>query len=198
MTASTGWGQLYRDHVAALGALATDLTDDELALVVPATPAWTIHDVLAHLAGGAADSVTGRMDGAPRPEWTARHVGEREAIAVADLVAELESNAPAVSAAADEAQTPAIVWDVAVHHADLHEALGKNRLDASYWQPVVDMVGPMRAPDLVGSVDPYELFRGAFSRRSVTQISGWGVDAEAAAAVGIFGPRDDDQPVPTS
>ena len=48
----TDWGALYREHVGAVCALATDLTADELAREVPATPAWTVHDVIAHLAGG--------------------------------------------------------------------------------------------------------------------------------------------------
>ena len=47
----TDWAQLYQDNVAAVTALATDLDDDELATTVPATPAWTVRDVIAHMAG---------------------------------------------------------------------------------------------------------------------------------------------------
>ncbi len=45
---------------------------------------------------------------------------------------------------------------------------------------------------------PYELFRAVFSRRSRAQMAGWGtaLTAEELDDVGIFGPRDDDQPVP--
>ncbi len=192
----TDWGQLYRDHVTALGALADDLTDAQRAATVPATPAWTVHDLLAHLAGGAADVVTGRMDDAPGPEWTARHVGERAQLPVDELVHELQTNADAVAHSTVDNPRPAIVWDIAVHHADLHEALGLGRLPDHLWTPVVDAVAPQRVPDLIGTVEPYELFRALFSRRSRAQLRAAGLGDDAVAAVGIFGPRDDDQPVP--
>ncbi|MDO9456247.1 maleylpyruvate isomerase N-terminal domain-containing protein [Nocardioides sp.] len=192
----TDWAVLYRDHVAAVGALAGDLSDEQLASTVPGTPAWTVRDLLAHLAGGAADSVTGRMDDAPSPEWTARHVGERAHLPVGALVEELETNADAVAHSTVDNPRPAIVWDIAVHHADLHEALGHGRLPDHLWTPVLDMVAPMKAPDLVGTVEPYELFRGIFSRRSRAQMQAWGIDDDGIESVCIFGPRDDDQPVP--
>jgi hypothetical protein len=93
----TDWGALYREHVADVSALAGDLSDEQLAMLVPATPTWTVHEVLAHLAGGASDAVTGRMDGAPSPEWTSRHVSERARLPVADLLAELQSHQDAVA-----------------------------------------------------------------------------------------------------
>jgi len=34
----TDWGALYRDNVAAVSALAGDLTDEQLAATVPGTP----------------------------------------------------------------------------------------------------------------------------------------------------------------
>lgn len=191
----TDWGDLYRDHVTALSALATDLSDDVLAQVVPATPAWRVQDVLAHLAGGAADATTGRMDGAPGPEWTARHVAERSPLPVATLLDELRTNQDGIAASTIDNPRPAMVWDIAVHHADLHEALGLGRMPDRLWEPVVLMVGAWRAPDLVDKVDSYELFRGVFSRRSRAQIQGWDVGADPEQLC-IFGARDDDQPVP--
>jgi uncharacterized protein (TIGR03083 family) len=193
----TDWGELYRDHVTAISQVAGDLSDEQLATTVPATPAWTVRDVLAHLAGGASDNVTGRLDDAPGPAWTARHVAERADLPVPVLVAELRTNADAVAATTVDNPRPGVVWDVAVHHADLHEALGLHRLPDPLWIPVLDMVGPWWAPDLIGTVEPYELFRGVFSRRSRTQVRAWGLDDDAVEAVGVFGPRDDDQPVPS-
>jgi hypothetical protein len=194
----TDWGALYREHVADVSAFASDLDDVALARPVPGTPSWTVKDVVAHLAGGAADSVDGRMDDAPGPAWTARHVAERRHLPVAELVAELHAHQDAVSHAAADTPTPAIVWDIAVHHADLHEAFGKPVLAEHLWQPVVEMLGPMRAPELVGAVPPYELFRGLFSRRSRDQMRAWdpSLSEERLAEIPIFGARDDDQPVP--
>lgn len=196
----TDWGALYRDHVSAVSKLAVDLTDEQLRTTVPGTPAWTVHDVLAHLAGGPADAVTGRMDGAPGPEWSARHVGERRDLPVPDLVSELRSHQDAIAESAAENPRPAIVWDIAVHHADLHEALGRPVLPDRLWQPVVAVAAPMKfgAAGVPEEVDAYELFRAIFSRRSRTQMQAWGLplSAEQLDELCIFGPREDDQPVP--
>lgn len=208
----TDWAQLYRDHVDAVGALATDLTDDELATVVPATPAWTVREVIAHMAGGPADSLSGRMDGAPSPQWSDRHVSERIGLPVDALVAELSGNVDAIAASVEGTDRPATVWDITVHHADLHEALGRGEMAAPMWQPVLDGVAPYKlgeqavtvyageaaygggGPEV--TVPPYELFRALFSRRSRGQIAAWAGDAVDADQVCVFGARDDDQPVP--
>lgn len=197
---TTDWGALYRDHVAAVSALAEDLTDEQLATTVPGTPAWSVRDVLAHLAGGPSDAVTGRMDGAPGPEWTARHVGERVGFPVPELVAELQSHQDAIAESTVDNPRPAIVWDIAVHHADLHEALGRPMLAGDLWEPVLAHVAPMKfgTAGVPPDVDGYELFRAIFSRRSRAQMQAWGLplSPEQLDELCIFGPREDDQPLP--
>jgi uncharacterized protein (TIGR03083 family) len=209
------WAGLYRDNVAAVTTLVEDLTDDELATTVPATPAWTVRDVVAHLAGCPADVVTGRMDGAPTPEWAARHVSERIGLAVADLLAELQERQEALLAAVADSPRPAPIWDIAVHHADLREALGRSELAPHLWRPVLDAAAQMMlgerpvtvrtGPDddsVYGgggvelTVPAYELFRAVFSRRSRAQIAAWAGDSITADDLCVFGARDDDQPVP--
>lgn len=193
----SNWGTLYRDNVSALVELAPTLSEEQLASPVPATPDWTVHRLLAHLAGVSADAVAGRMDGAPGPEWTSRHVAERQDLPAPALVAELEGNAGAIAASIEGERFPAAVFDIAAHHADLHEALDLHRMPERLWRPVVDAHGPHRAPDLMGTAPDYEVFRILFSRRSRQQIRAWGVlDDEAVEKVGVFGARDDDQPVP--
>jgi len=197
---TTDWGDLYREHVSAVSALAGGLSDDQLRSSVPASPAWTVHDVLAHLAGVCSDTVTGRTDGAPAPEWTARHVAERAELSVADLTAELRSHQDAIVATTVDNPRPAIVWDIAVHHTDLHEALGLGEPPERMWRPVVAAVAPMKfgAAAIPDDVEPYELFRALFSRRSRSQMQAWGLplSPEQLDELCIFGPRDDDQPVP--
>jgi uncharacterized protein (TIGR03083 family) len=194
------WGDLYRANVAAIARLTTDLDDDALAATVPGSPAWTVRDVLAHLAGGAADSLAGRMEGAPGPEWTARHVAERRGRPVAELTGELQANQDAIAETAVANPRPAIVWDVAVHHADLHEALGLGVPPEEMWSPVLAAVAPMKfgATQLPAEIDEYELFRAIFSRRSRTQMQAWGLplSPDQLDDLCIFGPREDDQPVP--
>lgn len=46
---------IYRNARGRIATLAGGLTDDQLRMPVPATPGWSVHEVLAHLTGGAAD-----------------------------------------------------------------------------------------------------------------------------------------------
>jgi uncharacterized protein (TIGR03083 family) len=196
----TDWGALYRANVASLTALAGDLDDETLATTVPATPAWTVRDVLAHVAGGAADAVSGRMDGAPGPGWTARHVSERQGSPATVLTDELAAHRDAIATSTVDNPRPAIVWDIAVHHADLHETLGRGALREELWAPVLGQVAAWKfgAAGVPANVDGYELFRGLFSRRSRTQMQAWGLplSPEQLDELCVFGPREDDQPVP--
>ena len=193
----TDWGQLYRDHVDAVAALAPTLTQDQLATRVPATPAWTVHEVVAHMAGCPVDFLTGRMDGAGSPDWTERQVAERRARPVAELLAEIRANEDAAVESVADNPRPPMVWDLVVHHADLHEALGLDPMPEPLWKPVADALAG-RAPELAAAVPPYEFFRATFSRRSRGQMQAWGtgLSAEQLDEVCIFGPREDDQPVP--
>lgn len=210
----TDWGLVYADCVDATARVAESLSDDELTRPVPATPDWTVRDVLGHAAGAPADALAGRMDGAPSPAWTARHVAERADRTVAELLAELRAGVADVAEMVEGAERPALVWDKAVHLADLHEALGLGVAPDATWRPVVDNLAAGRLAHLPvtlrcgdatygaggpeAEVSPYELFRAVFSRRSRGQLRSWAGDAsdEQLDAIGIFGPREDDQPVP--
>jgi len=79
---------VYRDARGRLTRLVGALTGEQLRTPVPATSAWTVHELVAHLVGGAADTASGRLDGAPGDEWTARHVAERRQRPVGELLAE--------------------------------------------------------------------------------------------------------------
>ena len=141
------------------------------------------------------------MDGAPSDAWTARHVSERAARSAEELVAELQGSVDDVIGTLEGNDSPGLVWNVAVHHADLHEALGKGAPPEQMWRPVLESIAPRmlgESAEAVDDVPDYELFRAIFSRRSRTQMTGWGTALDPATLDGlcIFGPRDDDQPVP--
>ncbi|MEB3069145.1 maleylpyruvate isomerase family mycothiol-dependent enzyme [[Mycobacterium] vasticus] len=190
----------YRNARARITALAAGLTDDQLATGVPATPGWTVHELLAHLAGGAADAKANRLDGAPEASWTARHVAERRTRPVAELMAEWEADAPVVEAAlvGQKFVGPNLAADAICHEADLHEALGLDRTDREHWQPLLDVMGNLPGrrlrdtatlliSDELGQqwrcgtgetvftlrADGYELMRALFTRRSRRQIAAW-------------------------
>ncbi|NDJ90618.1 maleylpyruvate isomerase family mycothiol-dependent enzyme [Mycolicibacter kumamotonensis] len=220
--------EIYRAARGRIKALAAELGDHQLRTPVPAAPGWTVHDVLAHLAGGAADVSAGRLDGAPSDSWTSRHVAERRGRPVDALLAEWEHAAPAVESTLPEQPAgPNLAADAICHEADLHEALGLPRTRREHWQPFLDVMGyfPGRRlgdtatlviTDELGRqwrcgsgesvwhlrADGYELLRGLFSRRSRRQIAGWDWSPQPPSRLvdgfGAFGHRDDDQPVPSA
>ena len=195
----TNWAQLYRECNSGAIALVESLTPEQLDARVPATPDWSLHQLAAHLAGEASDAVTGRMDGAPSPAWTARHVAEREGRTAGELAAEMRETEAAVIVAMAGNERPALIWDRSVHLADLYEALGLGRPAEERWLPLYEAVGPWRLADLPTiDASPYELVRAVFSRRSRAQIRAWNPDLTDSQieSIGVFGTRDDDQPVP--
>ncbi len=215
LSPTNDWGQVYADCVAALAVAAERLTSAQLATAVPATPEWTVHDLLAHSAGAPVDALSGRMDGAPTPAWTGRHVAERADSSVAELVAEMRGTVDDIADSVRDNPRPALVWDKAVHLADLHEALGLGAPAEQTWVGVLDSVADWRLAELPltvrsgdrtwgaggdeAVVTPYELFRALFSRRSRAQIRAWAGAVptdDQLDAVPVFGPREDDQPQP--
>jgi hypothetical protein len=109
--------------------------------------------------------------------------------AVDGVVATLEGN-----------DRPALVWNAAVHHADLHEALGKGAPPDHMWRPVVASIRPSLGEHAgaFAGVSDYELFRAFFPRRSRAQTAAWGtgLDQETLDGISIFGARHDEQPTP--
>lgn len=193
--------EAYRDARLRVRDVAAALGNEQLQAQVPATPKWSVHELLAHLVGAAADAAGGRLNGASGDEWTARHVGERRHRPVDELLAEWHQVGPEVesSLAGQHFLGPGPAPDIICHEADLREALGLSRADREHWQrPFLEMMMLLlgqrlqHAPTVLirdehgqewrcGSGQPatllhadgYELLRAMFSRRSRRQISAW-------------------------
>lgn len=191
---------IYRKARARVADLAATLSNEQLQAPVPATPRWTAHELLAHLVGCAADAASGRVDGAPGDQWTARHVEERRRHSVGELLVEWEGVGLAAESTLTEEQIfgPNMAADVICHEADLHEALGLPRVDREHWQPFLEvMMLYLRRqlrygttvlirddeghqwscgsgePTTLLRADGYELLRATHSRRSRRQIAAW-------------------------
>lgn len=131
----------YHHARTRIAALAGTLSDHQLRTPVPATPGWTIHQLLAHLVGGAADAAAGRIDNAGSQQWTARHVAERQQDPIETLLTEWDHVGPAVEAqlTGRRFSGPNLAADLICHEADLHEALGLPRVDRAHWHhPYLD------------------------------------------------------------
>jgi uncharacterized protein (TIGR03083 family) len=190
----------YRSARARVSELAATLSDEQRRVQVPATPRWTVHELLAHLVGCASDAVSGRLDGVTSDQWTARHVRERRSNSIEELMDEWDRIGAAADATLSDEQLygPNLAIDTICHESDLHEALGLPRVDREHWQPFLDVTMLYLGRQLrrgttllivddqdqqwsCGSGEPmtllradgYELLRANLSRRSLNQIGDW-------------------------
>ena len=131
----------YDDGRRAVRAMVEDLSEDQLALIVPACPEWTVRGLVAHLVGIARDTADGAyFPGAvdawrdtslatAREEWTAGHVAAGTGWDRDDLLRALEDAGSRVVSALRAGldgprwQLTAPVADISVHLHDLAEAL---------------------------------------------------------------------------
>jgi uncharacterized protein (TIGR03083 family) len=195
--------EAYRRLHGRVVGLVAGLDDATLAASVPATPAWSVHDVVAHLAGVTTDVVAGRVEGAGTDPWTAVQVGDRRGATLAGLLDEWEGNlAPLgdIIAALPPEITGQIVFDAATHEHDLRHALGSvgdqssDAVDVAFWW-VCQASAARQAGGLAletehgthafGPGEPvarvraprFELLRAVTGRRSIGQIAAFDWDA---------------------
>lgn len=123
--------QQYADLWTSAQARVLDLLDgaDEAAATtaVPATPGWSVRDVVSHAVGVAADVVAGTVDPAISQEWTQGHVDQRAGASLAEILDEWRALTPRVLALMPDAPVAAatsLVVDLTTHEQDLRGALG--------------------------------------------------------------------------
>jgi uncharacterized protein (TIGR03083 family) len=109
--------------------MAPDLDADALATSVPATPAWTVKDVYAHVAGVCADILDGHMKGILDENATQRQVDERAHLDLPQVCQEWADRVEAfekklADPAGARLHTPAAV-DLWTHEQDIRAALGR-------------------------------------------------------------------------
>lgn len=141
-----GIGSLYDAARAELGAQVATLPAHTLAQRVPATPDWSIHDVIAHLASIATGLATGDYPsswfaGVGEPaaiselnDWTHRHVAARRSASTAQVIDEWESGAARIRPWLIEGheRPPSVLpfaeyvllTDLTAHRCDVQVALG--------------------------------------------------------------------------
>ncbi len=209
---------LYRESRERIGALVPTIPDDTLP--VPATPGWSVHDVVAHLVGAAQDAARNVIpEDGPTPAWTAGHVERGRHLATSELLARWEKAAPYVDELLDRMPIWPFVFDVTSHEHDLRGAvgdsshrdvtgvvLGAKLLIGSLQVPaplrVVTQthdltVGPPAGDDgpVVLRTTDFEAFRWRLGRRSAAQLRAmdWSGDPEPfLPSLCIFGPAEQD------
>jgi uncharacterized protein (TIGR03083 family) len=122
----TDVGAAYAAGRHRLTELVEDLDDDAAAATVPCCPAWSVHDVIAHLTGVCADVLAGRIDGVGTDPWTDAQIVARRDLPLKDVVVEWNEVAPAVEAMAGAFGAAGFQWvgDQVIHEHDVRGALG--------------------------------------------------------------------------
>lgn len=146
-------GDLYAASHSRIVELVDRLDDDT---PVPATPPWTVLDVLAHLTGVAADLVSGNVAEWAQPHWTSAQVESRRGRSRAEVVAEWEGLLPDVTRVVSDPDAVGLhemfgrmpMVDVIAHEDDLREACGRPRsIEPAEWA-VIGVHRRLRFDDL--------------------------------------------------
>ncbi|WP_017589821.1 maleylpyruvate isomerase family mycothiol-dependent enzyme [Nocardiopsis ganjiahuensis] len=119
--------RIYQNCQNRLLQLAATLDADQLGTVVPACPAWTVEQVYAHLAGLAADVVSGDVTPPAGDDVTARQVADRAGLDFDTVTAQWRDSAPALLdllATQQRRRYSLPALDVWHHENDIRGALG--------------------------------------------------------------------------
>lgn len=117
----------YKLSRTRITELIRSSSPDVFRLPVPACPAWTVHDLVAHVSGIAAEIVQGNPPGSDSQAWVDAIVESRRSLTMSDLLEEWDTNGPIFEEMAAETRRLAVPlsYDNVVHEHDLRHAIGK-------------------------------------------------------------------------
>ena len=173
-------GALYRASRLRISDLVTDDVDH---VPVPATPLWTVHDVIAHLSGVTEDVMTGNLEGVTTDPWTAAQVERGRQRTQTEMLSMWSRGAPLIEdflSSPDGMSAFRAVLDVHTHEADLLNALGRPvdlpREFLSWMQPVLEhdfraAVTAVGLADVQVTASDLQWFRGRLGRRTEAEVS---------------------------
>lgn len=172
---------------------------------VPASPLWTVHDVIGHLAGITEDAVTGNMQGATTDPWTAAQVERGRTKSLDDLLTMWGQYGPFIEARLSSPEGAPLfraVFDIHAHECDLLTALGRPvslPADVAAWAGGLLRSGFHEAVRTAGlgpvtvDVSDVEVFRSRLGRRTAQEASAYRWSADPAPYLPlwfVFGPAE--------
>lgn len=186
----------YHSTRRRITELAATLGDDELALAVPACPAWKVHDLLTHVVGVPEALASGSFPAGNRQAWLDGVVEERRGVPVPELLERWEACEAATSAVVDGGGSLLLI-DLVSHEHDLRGAVGRPgargvpevraivQLMLEQFAPVISGAGlgafvvdsgevrwasQFVRPGCTIRVDPWEATRVLMSRRTAGEV----------------------------
>lgn len=161
----------------------------------PATPAWRVRDVVAHMVGVSDDVVNGRLDGIASEAWTAAQVERRRAVPFAELLGDWHEYGPRFEqmlADAPDSIAGQAVFDAFTHEHDIRNALARpgardsEALEVSWdWLLASNADAPAirfvteRGDEIMGT-GPFSMSVGATRFELVRAMTGRRTEAEIA------------------
>ena len=137
----------YRRTRARVSTLFLDATPDALARTVPACPAWTVHDLAAHLVGVPATLAAGNFPDGDVDAWLQGIVDARHDAEITDLMDEWNTLDGAIEPML-QGMGALMFTDVAIHEHDLRGALGESDHGALEIEAIMACELPSFAPPL--------------------------------------------------
>jgi uncharacterized protein (TIGR03083 family) len=207
----------YAETRTRICDLVRDLPPTDAARTVPACPAWSVQQLVAHVVGVSADILAGNITDAGSDPWTEAQVAARAGRTLAELADEWDVTGPRVEAALADGALPAqAVFDQVTHEHDLRSAVDRPGAQAhpavaigvgfvrDAWPHVVGVtdVPALRIvageAELVAGDDPevtlelaaFEALRALTGRRSEAQLRAydWGTDPTPWLPAFTWGP----------
>ncbi len=189
---SDGDSGVYEDVRRCFTELVRSLPPASVDRVVPATPEWTVHDVLAHVVGIATDLNAQRFpadDDQGGSAWAAAQVARGRGRSVAELLAAWEVGGPAFEAGLrlfGRDTERHFVGDLVTHLVDVAEALGHDPADLDLRADAVDTALEhyrtfvderlaemgLALPVTVASLPALQLLRLLSARRPLASVPG--------------------------
>lgn len=209
------YGTAYAGVRERTSALLRAATPEQLAAIAPATPEWTVKDVLGHMAGVPTDVLAGRTDGIASDAWTAAQVERYRDADLEAVIAEWDEASATVEPMIADFGVMAgqAIADVVTHEHDVRHALdaiGARDSDAvfigSAW--CAQWIGQRAAegdggtlrvetdlwshtfgdgePTTTLRTSAFEVLRAATGRRSEAQIAAYEWDGPARTDVVVL------------
>ncbi len=210
----------YRGVRERVTGIVRGLDDAAGAAVVPATPSWSVHDLLAHLVGVSRDAVDGRLDGVSSEAWTDAQVQRRRGVPRDALLDEWGEYGPRFErrlARLPEEVGGQALLDAVTHEHDLRHAVGapgardadavaiafewmcgareRGGRPALRWRTEVgERVAGVGDPVATLTASRFELLRAAAGRRTREEVLAYArdrrYDAGAVLLAPMFAMRD--------